>query len=99
MIMSEEAVQVAPATVKIDGKDYVVADLPVVAKVAIDHLMAIDKESQRLEMARAGFAQAIKQVFEGEDAPTPVGGAKTSEPEVSGDASKPTLEVVKESVQ
>lgn len=100
MIMSKEAVQVAPATVKIDGKDYVVADLPVVAKVAIDHLMAIDKESQRLEMARAGFAQAIKQVFEGEDAPTPVGGAETSSEEAeSGDSSKPTLEVVKETVQ
>lgn len=94
MIMSEEAV-VAPATVKIDGKDYVVADLPTVAKVAIDHLMAIDKESQRLEMARAGFAQAIKQVFDGEDAPTPVGGAETSSEAESGDTAEPTLEVVK----
>jgi hypothetical protein len=59
-------------TVKIDGKDYVIADLPDVAKVAIEHLMAIDKESQRMEMARAGFAQAIKSVMESEEAPAPV---------------------------
>ena len=31
-------------TVKIDGNDYVIADLPDIAKVAIEHLMMIDKE-------------------------------------------------------
>lgn len=61
-------------TVKIDGKDYEIATLPDIAKVAIEHLMAIDKDVQRLEMARAGFAQAIKSVMEGDDAPAPVGG-------------------------
>ena len=64
------------ATVKIDGNDYVIADLPDVAKVAIEHLMAIDKESQRMEMARAGFAQAIKSVMESDDAPVPVESAE-----------------------
>lgn len=86
-IENEVNVQVKQ-TVKIDGKDYVVEDLPVVAKVAIDHLMAIDKESQRLEMARAGFAQAIKQVFEGPDAPTPVGEDVPTEP-ATGDVEVP----------
>jgi len=66
-------------TVKIDGNDYVIADLPDVAKVAIEHLMAIDKESQRMEMARAGFAQAIKAVMESDDAPTPVEGSTSTE--------------------
>ena len=59
-------------TVKIDGKDYDVETLPVVAKIAIEHLVTIDKEVQRLEMARAGFAQAIKSVMEGDDAPSPI---------------------------
>jgi hypothetical protein len=68
-------------TVKIDGKDYVIADLPDVAKVAIEHLMAIDKESQRLEMSRAGFAQAIKSVMESDDAPTPVNEPEKEETE------------------
>lgn len=61
-------------TVKIDGKDYEVATLPDVAKIAIEHLVNIDKEVQRLEMARAGFAQAIKSVMEGDEAPEPIGG-------------------------
>jgi hypothetical protein len=59
-------------TVKIDGSEYLVDTLPEVAKIAIEHLVAIDKESQRLEMARAGFAQAIKSVMSGDDAPAPV---------------------------
>ncbi len=61
-------------TVRIDGADYEVETLPNVAKIAIEHLVAIDKEVQRLEMARAGFAQAIKSVMDGPDAPEPVGG-------------------------
>ena len=59
-------------TVKIDGKDYLVATLPDVAKIAIEHLVAIDKNVQRLEMARAGFAQAIKSIMEGDEAPEPI---------------------------
>jgi hypothetical protein len=62
-------------TVRIDGADYDVATLPNVAKIAIEHLVAIDKEVQRAEMARAGFAQAIKAVMEGDEAPTPVDGS------------------------
>ena len=62
-------------TVRIDGADYDVATLPNVAKIAIEHLVAIDKEVQRLEMARAGFAQAIKSVMDGDEAPTPVEGS------------------------
>jgi hypothetical protein len=62
-------------TVRIDGADYDVATLPNVAKIAIEHLVAIDKEVQRAEMARAGFAQAIKAVMEGDEAPTPVEGS------------------------
>ena len=62
-------------TVRIDGADYNVETLPNVAKIAIEHLVAIDKEVQRLEMARAGFAQAIKAVMEGDEAPTPVEGS------------------------
>lgn len=63
-------------TVRIDGNEYDVDTLPTVAKIAIEHLVSIDKEVQRLEMARAGFAQAIKAVMDGEDAPKPVGGVK-----------------------
>jgi len=59
-------------TVKIDGKNYDVASLPDVAKIAIEHLVSIDKEVQRLEMARAGFAQAIKSVMESDEAPEPI---------------------------
>lgn len=65
-------------TVRIDGADYDVESLPSVAKIAIEHLVAIDKEVQRLEMARAGFAQAIKSVMEGDEAPTPVSGVPNS---------------------
>jgi hypothetical protein len=68
--MSEKVTSLNVVT--IDGKQYDVASLPDVAKVAIDHLMAIDKSSQRLEMARAGFAQAIKSIMDGDDAPTPI---------------------------
>ena len=63
-------------TVRIDGNEYDVDTLPTVAKIAIEHLVSIDKEVQRLEMARAGFAQAIKAVMDGDDAPKPVGGVK-----------------------
>ena len=62
-------------TVRIDGADYDVETLPNVAKIAIEHLVAIDKEVQRAEMARAGFAQAIKSVMEGDEAPSPVEGS------------------------
>ena len=62
-------------TVRIDGADYDVESLPNVAKIAIEHLVAIDKQVQRAEMARAGFAQAIKSVMEGDEAPTPVEGS------------------------
>jgi len=62
-------------TVRIDGADYNVDTLPNVAKIAIEHLVAIDKSVQRAEMARAGFAQAIKAVMEGDEAPTPVEGS------------------------
>ena len=65
-------------TVRIDGADYEVETLPNVAKIAIEHLVAIDKEVQRLEMARAGFAQAIKSVMDGDEAPTPVSGVPNS---------------------
>ena len=63
-------------TVRIDGNEQDVDTLPTVAKIAIEHLVSIDKEVQRLEMARAGIAQAIKAVMDGDDAPTPVGGVK-----------------------
>jgi len=59
-------------TVKIDGKNYAVADLPDVAKIAIEHLVGIDKEVQRLEMARAGFAQAVKSIMDSDEAPEPI---------------------------
>ena len=62
-------------TVRIDGADYDVETLPNVAKIAIEHLVAIDKSVQRAEMARAGFAQAIKAVMEGDEAPAPVEGS------------------------
>ncbi len=73
-------------TVKIDGKDYDVATLPDVAKIAIEHLVAIDKEVQRLEMARAGFAQAIKSIMDSDEAPEPIGGTETTEEFVPEDA-------------
>jgi len=66
-------------TVRIDGNEYDVETLPDVAKIAIEHLVSIDKEVQRLEMARAGFAQAIKSVMEGDDAPTPVADEDSAE--------------------
>ena len=69
-------------TVRIDGNEYDVDTLPTVAKIAIEHLVSIDKEVQRLEMARAGFAQAIKAVMDGADAPKPVGGVKKVKPAV-----------------
>ena len=83
-------------TVKIDGNDYVIADLPDVAKVAIEHLMMIDKEQQRLEMARAGFAQAIKSVMEGDDAPSPIENADTGTDFVAEDGT--TADFVPEEV-
>ena len=87
-------------TVRIDGADYEVETLPNVAKIAIEHLIAIDKAVQRLEMARAGFAQAIKSAMEGPDAPGPVGGQRNSdnkEPTEKTNAKKgPDLKVVPE---
>jgi len=86
-------------TVRIDGADYEVETLPNVAKIAIEHLVAIDKEVQRLEMARAGFAQAIKSVMDGPDAPEPVGGQNFSDekPTEKTNAKKgPDLKVVPE---
>ena len=87
-------------TVRIDGADYEVETLPNVAKIAIEHLIAIDKAVQRLEMARAGFAQAIKSVMDGPDAPEPVGGQRNSDnkkPTEKTNAKKgPDLKVVPE---
>ena len=87
-------------TVRIDGADYEVETLPNVAKIAIEHLIAIDKAVQRLEMARAGFAQAIKSSMEGPDAPGPVGGQRNSDnekPTEKTNAKKgPDLKVVPE---
>ncbi len=87
-------------TVRIDGADYEVETLPNVAKIAIEHLIAIDKAVQRLEMARAGFAQAIKSAMEGPDAPEPVGGQNFSDnekPTEKTNAKKgPDLKVVPE---
>ena len=74
-VKSTEPAYMQKNTVRIDGADYEVESLPSVAKIAIEHLVAIDKEVQRLEMARAGFAQAIKSVMEGDEAPTPVEGS------------------------
>ena len=81
------------STVRIDGADYDVESLPSVAKIAIEHLVAIDKEVQRMEMARAGFAQAIKSVMEGDDAPTPV-----SEEKVGNREQRANLKVVPDPV-
>ena len=78
-IKSTEPAYMQKNTVRIDGADYEVESLPPVAKIAIEHLVAIDKEVQRLEMARAGFAQAIKSVMEGDEAPTPVSGVPNSQ--------------------
>ena len=85
-------------TVRIDGADYDVATLPNVAKIAIEHLVAIDKEVQRAEMARAGFAQAIKSVMDGDEAPTPVSGVPNSkrppDSKVARSESKANLKIV-----
>jgi hypothetical protein len=86
-------------TVRIDGADYEVETLPNVAKIAIEHLVAIDKEVQRLEMARAGFAQAIKSVMDGPEAPEPVGGTRNSDKKKDApntNSKKPNLNVVPE---
>lgn len=80
-------------TVRIDGNEYDVDTLPNVAKIAIEHLVNIDKEVQRLEMARAGFAQAIKAVMDGDDAPTPVGGVKVKKSDKPEDPRKDTIRV------
>ena len=74
-VKSTEPAYIQKNTVRIDGADYDVESLPNVAKIAIEHLVAIDKQVQRAEMARAGFAQAIKAVMEGDEAPTPVDGS------------------------
>ena len=87
-------------TVRIDGANYEVETLPNVAKIAIEHLIAIDKAVQRLEMARVGFAQAIKSVMDGPDAPEPVDGQRNSDkkkPTEKTNAKKgPDLKVVPE---
>ena len=74
-VKSTEPAYIQRNSVRIDGADYDVETLPNVAKIAIEHLVAIDKEVQRLEMARAGFAQAIKSVMDGDEAPTPIEGS------------------------
>ena len=74
-VKSTEPAYMQKSTVRIDGADYDVETLPNVAKIAIEHLVAIDKDVQRMEMARAGFAQAIKSVMDGDEAPTPVEGS------------------------
>tara|TARA_B110001454_G_scaffold212093_1_gene228491 strand:+ start:1186 stop:1476 length:291 start_codon:yes stop_codon:yes gene_type:complete len=84
-------------TVRIDGKQYEVDSLPDVAKISIEHLVAIDKEVQRLEMARAGFAQAIKAIMDGPDAPEPIAVPESTEPPVTTNAEAPPLKVVKTS--
>ena len=102
--MAEEKTPIVQRnTVRIDGADYEVETLPNVAKIAIEHLVAIDKEVQRLEMARAGFAQAIKSVMDGPEAPEPVSGVRNStkpaDTKANGNSKgKPTLEVVPEKV-
>lgn len=88
-------------TVRIDGADFDVDSLPNVAKIAIEHLVSIDKEVQRLEMARAGFAQAIKSVMDGPEAPEPVSGVRNSTPPTEGKPpvngkGEPDLKVVAE---
>jgi len=96
MAENEEIVQ--KNTVRIDGADFDVDSLPNVAKIAIEHLVSIDKEVQRLEMARAGFAQAIKSVMDGPEAPEPVSGVRNSklpDPKANSRGKpKPTLNVV-----
>ena len=77
-VKSTEPAYMNKNTVRIDGADYEIETLPNVAKIAIEHLVAIDKEVQRAEMARAGFAQAIKAVMEGDEAPDPVSGVPNS---------------------
>ena len=77
-VKSTEPAYMNKSTVRIDGADYDIETLPNVAKIAIEHLVAIDKEVQRAEMARAGFAQAIKAVMEGDEAPEPVSGVPNS---------------------
>ena len=92
--MTDEAKsEVRVNTVRIDGNDYDVETLPSVAKIAIEHLVSIDKEVQRLEMARAGFAQAIKAVMDGDEAPDPVSGAKVDK--VDGGKPKTKTEPLK----
>jgi len=54
-------------------------------------LVSIDKEVQRLEMARAGFAQAIKAVMDGDEAPDPVDGPKVKEAPKAAVAKGPEL--------
>ena len=89
--MTEEANVVKKNTVRIDGSEYDVETLPTVAKIAIEHLVSIDKEVQRLEMARAGFAQAIKAVMDGDEAPDPVDGPKVKEAPKAAVAKGPEL--------
>jgi len=100
--MAENNEVVQRNTVRIDGADYEVETLPNVAKIAIEHLVAIDKEVQRLEMARAGFAQAIKSVMDGPEAPKPVGGTpnsqKKEEANKSTNSKAPNLNVVPDKV-
>jgi hypothetical protein len=102
--MAEEKTPIVQRnTVRIDGADYEVETLPNVAKIAIEHLVAIDKEVQRLEMARAGFAQAIKSVMDGPEAPKPVGGTPNSQKKDEANKSanskgKPNLNVVPDKV-
>jgi len=99
-VKSTEPAYIQKNTVRIDGADYDVESLPNVAKIAIEHLVAIDKEVQRLEMARAGFAQAIKAVMEGDEAPTPVEGSpvpnskRPPESKVARSESKADLKIV-----
>ena len=97
-VKSTEPAYFQKNTVRIDGADYNVETLPNVAKIAIEHLVAIDKEVQRLEMARAGFAQAIKAVMEGDEAPTPVSGVPNSKKppadKVARSESKADLKIV-----
>ena len=95
--MAENETVAVKNTVRIDGADYEVETLPNVAKIAIEHLVSIDKEVQRLEMARAGFAQAIKSVMDGDDAPAPVGGQRNSDKkpaEAPAKKGKPDIKVV-----
>jgi hypothetical protein len=97
--MTDEAKsEVRVNTVRIDGNDYDVETLPSVAKIAIEHLVSIDKEVQRLEMARAGFAQAIKAVMDGDEAPDPVSGAKVDAPAPTPEPLKVVPEAKKTSV-